>query len=131
VDAPLIAAAVADVPTETTVIVTPIVPTPAPTTDPALDHLPPIPLVEALPLFSPANFTVHWGGQDDSGIASYIVWVRVNGGTWQKWLETSDVAAEYAGTPGNAYEFALWAVDLAGNWSQNVDLLPQAATIVQ
>jgi hypothetical protein len=87
--------------------------------------------VQTLPETSPATFTVRWGGQDDSGIAGYIVWVRVDGGDWQKWLETSDVQADYDGTPGSTYEFALWAVDLAGNWSDNIDLPPQAATTVQ
>lgn len=129
----------ADIPAELAVVVTPFAPTdipadaptPAPTIDLALDHEPPIALMEALPLYSQANFTVRWSGQDGSGIAGFIVWVRVNGGNWEKWLETSDVQADYAGAPGNSYEFALWAVDLAGNWSSNIDLLPQAATIAQ
>jgi len=68
---------------------------------------------------------------DDSGIASYIVWVRVNGGDWTKWLETSDTQADYTGSSGNTYDFALWAEDLAGNWSQNIELSPQATTKVQ
>ncbi|MCC6803426.1 MAG: hypothetical protein IT319_11110, partial [Anaerolineae bacterium] len=52
------------------------------------------------------------------------------GGTWEKWLETSAVQADYAGASGSTYEFALWAVDLAGNWSENIDLVPQAVTTV-
>lgn len=129
---------VVGVPTVTAAIAIPlptnvptVQPTVQPTTDPLLDQTPPIPLVETLPEISPATFTVRWRGQDDSGIAGYIVWVRINGGDWQKWLETSDVQADYSGAPGSTYEFALWAVDLAGNWSQNVDLPPQAATTVQ
>ncbi|MFN8563627.1 MAG: fibronectin type III domain-containing protein [Anaerolineae bacterium] len=137
-DTPVVAAeaaAVAGVPTVTPEIAVPPTPTAeptfVPTTDPALDHTPPIPYMLALPETSPATFDVHWGGQDDSGISSYIVWVRVDGGDWQKWQETADVEAAYTGTPGSTYEFALWAVDLAGNWSENVDLPPQAMTKVQ
>ena len=104
---------------------------PQPTLDPALDQTPPIPVMEPLPEESPAAFTVHWGGQDDSGIASYIVWVRVDGGMWEKWLETSATQANYEGIFGSTYEFAIWAVDLAGNWSQNIDLSPQAVTRVK
>ncbi|MCC6803665.1 MAG: hypothetical protein IT319_12350 [Anaerolineae bacterium] len=134
-----VVAAVVEIPTEAPVAVTPFIPTAVPTTaptavpttDPALDQQPPTVLIEALPLYSPATFTVRWSGDDDGGIAGFIIWVRVNGGNWQKWLETTDLQADYTGTPGDAYEFALWAVDLAGNWSSNIDLLPQAATIVQ
>ena len=104
---------------------------PQPTVDPADDTSPPIPLMQPLPVVSPPTFTVTWSALDNSGIASYIVWVRVNGGDWQNWLETSATSADYSGSPGNTYEFALWAVDLAGNWSQNVDLSPQAVTAVQ
>jgi len=106
-------------------------PIPKPTLDPALDHAPPIPLMQPLDAVSPATFTLHWSGMDDSGIASYIVWVRVNGGDWTKWLETSDTQADYTGSSGNTYDFALWAEDLAGNWSQNIELSPQATTKVQ
>jgi hypothetical protein len=105
-------------------------PTPRPTTDPALDTVPPLPIMLAMPEVSPVTFTVRWNAMDNSGIASYLVWVRVNGGTWENWLETTDTQALYYGEPGNTYEFALWAVDLAGNWSSNVELEPQAVTRV-
>ncbi len=123
----------ADVPTVAPLIAIPptATPLPKPTLDPALDHSPPIPLMQALPEVSPPTFTLQWGGMDDSGIATYIVWVRVDGGAWTKWLETSDNHADYTGTPGSTYDFALWAEDLAGNWSQNVELSPQATTTVQ
>jgi hypothetical protein len=108
-----------------------LVPTiPQPTTDPQLDRTAPVPIMAALPAASPPTFTVQWSGVDNSGVASYLVWVRVNGGTWEKWLETSAVQADYAGASGSTYEFALWAVDLAGNWSENIDLVPQAVTTV-
>ncbi len=123
---------IANLPTVTAEVVAPTAtPLPQPTTDPAMDTQPPIPLMQPLPEDSPATFTVHWSALDNSGVASYIVWVRINGGTWQKWLETSDTQADYTGVPGDSYEFALWAVDLAGNWSDNIDLAPQAATTVQ
>lgn len=105
-------------------------PTPRPTTDPALDTVPPLPIMLAMPEVSPVTFTVRWNALDNSGIASYLVWVRVNGGAWENWLETSATQALYYGEPGNTYEFALWAVDLAGNWSSNVELEPQAVTRV-
>lgn len=125
------ASSIAALPTADAPAATPTsTPTPAPTVDPALDHTPPVPLIEALPAESAPTFTVRWGAQDDSGIAGYIVWVRVNGGAWEKWLETSATQADFEGAAGNTYEFALWAVDLAGNWSQNITLLSQAVTRV-
>jgi hypothetical protein len=106
-------------------------PTARPTTDPALDTQPPVASVLALPETSPPTFTVEWGGRDDSGIASYLVWVRENEGDWQPWLETAETRAEYSGQPGSSYEFAVWAQDLAGNWSSNTELTPQAVTRVE
>lgn len=103
-----------------------------PTVDPMQDTTAPITSVIPLPVVSPASFTVAWSGQDDSGIASYLVWVRVDGGDWQPWLEdTQQTQATYSGESGRRYEFAVWAVDLAGNWSLNTDLSPQAVTSVQ
>jgi hypothetical protein len=84
-----------------------------------------------LPVVSAPEFTVSWSGQDNSGIASYLVWVRVDGGEWQPWLDTDQTRATYTGTSGSRYEFAVWAVDLAGNWSSNTELAPQTATSVQ
>ena len=103
-----------------------------PTVDPAQDTSAPITSVIPLPVISPASFNVTWNGQDDSGIASYLVWVRVDGGEWQPWLEdTQQTQATYSGESGRRYEFAVWAVDLAGNWSLNTELSPQAVTSVQ
>lgn len=109
----------------------PLQPAPVPTTDPKYDTTPPTASVEALPETSPTTFTVRWSGQDNSGIDHYLVWVRINGGDWQPWIETTRTEAEYTGAPGNTYEFAVWAVDLAGNWSSNTVLEPQAVTKVQ
>ncbi len=104
---------------------------PRPTTDPALDDTPPEATVLPLPPVSPPTFAVSWRGRDDSGITRYIIWVRVNGGDWQPWLDTARTDAPYTGSPGNTYEFAVWALDLGGNWSSNVDLVPQAVTRVE
>jgi hypothetical protein len=104
---------------------------PRPTTHPAVDATAPVTEMLDLPVVSPASFTVSWGARDNSGIDYYLVWVRVNGGDWQPWLETGDTSAEYTGESGNTYEFAVWAVDLAGNWSLNTELTPQAVTHVE
>ncbi|MDX2161483.1 MAG: hypothetical protein SF162_09180 [bacterium] len=107
------------------------VPPPPPTLDPAFDTAAPRPFVGALPPVSGTPFGVLWGAGDESGIAGYVVWVRVDGGAWAVWLETTDTQALYDGEPGRTYEFALWAVDLAGNWSDNIDLTPMAVTRVE
>ncbi len=104
---------------------------PNPTVDPATDTTPPIPTVAPLPVISPPTFTVYWSATDDSGIDHYFIWVRLNGGKWQPWLETAATQGQYTGQSGNTYEFAAWALDLGGNWSLNTDLTPQAMTSVQ
>lgn len=104
---------------------------PQPTVDPAFDTRAPVTSMTSLPVVSPTTFTVYWSGQDDSGIASYLIWVRTDDGDWSPWLNTTDTHAEYTGEPGKRYEFAAWAVDLAGNWSLNTELTPQASTAVR
>ncbi|NWF67631.1 MAG: hypothetical protein HXY40_00955 [Chloroflexi bacterium] len=108
-----------------------LLPGPAPTTDPSLDTTPPTASVLPLPEVSPPTFDVAWSGSDNSGIDRYLIWVRVDGGDWQPWLETNRTSAQYSGVSGSLYEFAAWAVDLAGNWSSYSDLAPQALTRVQ
>ncbi len=106
-------------------------PTPIPTTAPVDDRTPPLPFVDALPEVSPSTFTVLWGAQDSSPIQTYIVWVRVNGEGWSQWLETAETSAEYTGAQGAFIEFAVWAQDIAGNWSTNIDLNAQANTRIE
>lgn len=106
-------------------------PLPRPTVDPATDSAPPQAFMNPLPVTSPPTFTVSWRGEDNSGIALYQVWVRVDGGEWQAWLETEATSAEYTGEAGKRYEFDVWALDLAGNWSTNITLTPQVVTKVQ
>jgi hypothetical protein len=104
---------------------------PRPTVDPANDTTAPTTAMTPLAEISQPTFNVSWMGQDNSGIESYLVWVRINGGDWQPWLETDQTQADYSGDSGSTYEFAVWAVDLAGNWSLNTELAPQAITRVQ
>ncbi len=109
---------------------TPPAPTAAPTLDPALDTAPPIPRMTLLPDSSPPRFTVSWDADDASGIAEFVVWVRIDGGYWQPWLSTAERSAVYEGAPGQRIAFALWARDLAGNWSSNLELTPMATTTI-
>ncbi len=99
-----------------------------PTVDPTSDSQPPIATVLPLPATSPASFTVEWTGEDDSGIANYLIWVRKNDGEWEPWVNTDATSAIFTGEIGSTYAFAAWAVDLAGNWSPNVDVQVQAST---
>jgi hypothetical protein len=107
------------------------VPTIRPTTDPAFDTTPPRPYLYPLPEISPPQFTVIWGADEDGGVQQYVVWVRVDGGEWSPWQETNSISATYSGEVGRRYEFAVWAVDLAGNWSVNTVLSPMVGTDVR
>ncbi len=109
----------------------PVIPPARPTVDPSQDITPPTTDMTLLPASSPATFTVSWSGSDDSGIDHYFIWVRVDGGKWQPWLETPATEGQYTGQSGSHYEFAAWAVDLAGNWSLNTELTPQTTTSIQ
>ncbi|MDX2138188.1 MAG: hypothetical protein SF123_08830 [Chloroflexota bacterium] len=117
-------------PLATNVVLPTIVPTATP--DPTQpDTTPPTAAVLPLPVISPAVFTVRWSGQDDRGIEMYLIWVQVNGGEWQPWLETSDTQADHTGQPGSTYAFAAWARDTSGNWSSNTEIVAQATTAVR
>ncbi len=78
----------------------------------------PVASVSPLPQFSPVNFTVSWSGTDvGSGIESYDIQVRANGGAWQDWqVKTTTTSALFTGQPGSFYEFRARALDRAGNW---------------
>jgi len=102
-----------------------------PTVAPENDTSPPMPTMQSLPPTSPQIFTVKWGAEDDGGIQSYFVWVRINDGDWLPWLETTETQSDYAGEPGQFYEFALWVQDMAGNWSTNTELQPMTSTRVE
>jgi hypothetical protein len=117
-------------PLATNVLLPTLVPTPL-TDGLASDTSAPTALVLPLPIISPPQFTVRWQGQDDGRIVRYLIWVRVNGGDWQPWLETESTQADYQGSAGSSYEFAAWALDDAGNWTATTDLTAQAATAVR
>jgi len=101
------------------------------TVAPENDTTPPIPTMQALPEVSSPIFTVTWSAQDDGEVKSYFVWVRQDGGDWLPWLETSATQSDYAGESGSLYEFAVWAQDVAENWSLNTELVPMASTRVE
>lgn len=111
-------------------VATPL-PTLRPTLAPEQDNTPPIPFINPLPERSPRTFSLSWGATDDGALAKYLVWVRVDGGEWMAWRETSQTSADYTGESGKRYDFALWAQDAGGNWSNNTDLVPMASTLVE
>jgi hypothetical protein len=125
---------VAPKPTATTIPLQ-IIPSPGPVIAPTVaredDTSPPVPFMQALPEISARTFIVSWGAGDDGQIDRYVVWVQLNEGEWQPWLETQRTESIYTGIPGNRYRFAVWAIDTAGNWSMNVELQAQTQTIVQ
>jgi len=114
-----------------TPFILPSTPTIQPTTAPDADQTPPVPFVDPLPPLSPSVFSVSWGALDDGQVVQYLVWVRVGDGEWQAWRETSQTQADYSGQPGQRYEFAVWALDAGGNWSENVALSAMASTRVE
>jgi hypothetical protein len=66
-----------------------------------------------------ARFTVSWSGcagAGGSGIASYSIYVSVDGGAFLPWLtNTALTSASYAGSSGHHYGFYSVATDTAGN----------------
>lgn len=106
-------------------------PTTRPTAEASADTEPPRPNMAALAAESATVFNVAWGAEDNGEIVKYLVWVRVDGGQWSPWLETSQRQADYTGEVGKRYEFAVWAQDAGGNWSANTDLQPMAETVVR
>lgn len=89
--------------------------------------------VMALPERSLASFEVSWAGSDDnagSGIASYDVYVSVDGGAYSIWLENETAAsAVYAGEFGHNYAFYSVATDNVGN-RELPPTLAQAVTAI-
>lgn len=88
------------------------------------DTIAPTASVEELPDYSPGSFEVDWSGTDTaasgcepSGIASYDVQYRVNGGSWVVWREqtTETSGMIQSANNGSLYEFRARAVDEAGN----------------
>ena len=62
------------------------------------------------------GFIVRWGGDDDSGIASYDLQVSRDGGPWTSWISKRRVtAALYPGADGHRYSFRVRARDVKRN----------------
>lgn len=101
------------------------------TLSPDDDVTPPVPSMQALPATSFPIFTVNWGATDDGEVLNYFVWVRIDGGEWLPWLQTTATQSDYAGESGSTYEFSVWAQDAGGNWSSNTDLEPLTQTRVE
>lgn len=87
--------------------------------NPNEDFFPPVSAVLALPIESYASFDVSWQGRDEamgSGVASYDVYVSVNEGPFQLWLNaTPETNAVFHGDLGAVYSFFSVATDRAGN----------------
>jgi len=100
-----------------------------------IDSVAPSASVAALPPYTFASsFIVNWSGTDNpggSGIKTYDIQVRVNGGSWQNWLTgTSSTSGQITGAAqGNVYEFQARATDNAGNVGSYPNH-PQASTTV-
>lgn len=63
-------------------------------------------VVEVLPEMTFSDFIVSWGGQSASGIRSYNVYYRSDGGVWTPWLSGTDLtSALFVGEQDKAYEF--------------------------
>lgn len=63
------------------------------------------------------SFSVSWGGTDvGSGVDSYTIYVSVDGGIFDPWLQnTPETEATYPGSVGHSYAFFAVSRDLVGN----------------
>jgi hypothetical protein len=97
------------------------------------DTTPPSSAVLALAANSYAQIPVSWTGADEpagSGLASFDVWVSVNGAPFVPWLQQTTLrGAIYTGGQGGAYAFYSVATDLAGN-REAAPASPDAQTLV-
>ncbi len=83
-----------------------------------VDATPPTSSILSLPQYSPGSFAVQWSGSHANGIAiaSYDIYVSVNGGAFTTWLtNTAETSAAFAGQNGNSYAFISVATDALGN----------------
>jgi hypothetical protein len=92
-------------------------------TDPAkealntIDATAPVSQVLALsPMVHTPTFDVSWQGSDvGAGVATYDVYVSVDGGNWQPWMvSTPSTSADYVGEVGHSYGFYSVATDGVG-----------------
>lgn len=105
-----------------------------PSASTTIDAAAPSAMMNALPLYSQSFGTISWSGSDQqpgSGIRSYDVQYRSNGGAWINLVTNapaSQTSFNYNGAPAGFYELRARAIDNAGNvqpWSG-----PQASTTI-
>lgn len=105
-----------------------------PTASTTIDAINPNAAMNALPPYSQSFGTISWSGTDSlpgSGIRSYDVQYRSNGGPWTNLVTNapaSQTSYNYSGAPAGFYELRARATDNAGNiqpWSG-----PQASTTI-
>ena len=104
-----------------------ILPPPPPTADTEA----PTSTVEILPNSVPEDFTVTWYGFDSggSGIASYDVFVSIDGGDFQLWQDdTTSLSGVYNGQSDRSYEFFSVATDNAGNSESTIQAQAETRT---
>ncbi len=105
---------------------------PEATLDIRIDRTAPVATVAALPAETTTRtFAVNWAGTDAlSGVASYDLYVSVDGGGLMRWKTgTTGTSALYAGAAGHRYAFAAAARDVAGN-SEALPVVPEASVRV-
>ena len=95
-------------------------------TAPPASSVAPLPASQDTP-----SFPVSWSGQDPGGpgIASYSVWVSIDGRGYKEWLASTTLTSDaYTALPGvHTYAFYSVATDFVGN-VQAVPSAPQATT---
>ena len=110
-------------------------------TDPAKEALNtidvgrPTSAVTPLPETTDASLiAVSWSGQDDaggSGLAAFDVYVSVNGGQYELWLDDTDASsAEFVGQGGNTYAFYTVATDNVGHQEEPPEVPDAQVTVV-
>ncbi|KPL08093.1 hypothetical protein AMJ86_01930 [bacterium SM23_57] len=89
--------------------------------------------VKPLLTTSTTPFVVEWIGEDDeggSGVASYDVYLAVDGSPFNLWLSTADTAAVMKGQLGHTYAFYCVATDNVGNVEIRPALLDTITTAI-
>ncbi|HEY7846936.1 MAG TPA: glycosyl hydrolase family 18 protein [Candidatus Limnocylindria bacterium] len=96
------------------------------------DTAPPVGGVKLMPSTTDAQaFMLRWRAKDyASGVLSYTVQHRRNGGPWRTWLSgTKKTAAWFTGYAGSTYEFRMRAVDVKGNAQRWIRVPPRPASV--
>jgi hypothetical protein len=82
------------------------------------DTLPPTAILDPLPAVVGPTFIVSWQARDlGSGVASVSLWARADEEDWQLWQQDQPATGSqsFTGTLDRRYEFAILAMDRAGN----------------